>query len=166
MSATLYKQSFFMPIPETFPTVNNNVFKIFFLCEDGQSLDRALQLKEKLLDNCRDQADIEADFCEYARLCHPRLRENATAHAATADMIIVSARGTEALPAFVQTWMNEMSARCSEKIVCAEFLHTDSSDRASGFHRFMDNWAAQRGALLFSNLFPNCHFGDLEEVVA
>ena len=53
-----------MPIHTTSRTVNNRVFKIFFLCEDGPSLDLAVALKEKLVVNCRDQADIEADFCE------------------------------------------------------------------------------------------------------
>ncbi len=146
--------------------MNNDVFKIFFLCEDDHSLQRARALKEKLAGNCGDEVGIEAEFYEYARLCHPRLRENAGADAMAADMIIVSARGTEALPAFVQTWMNEMGAQCPEKIVCAEFLQTESSERAGVFHRFMDHWAAKRGTLLFSNLFPTSQFGMLDRAFA
>jgi len=94
------------------------------------------------------------------------LKKNATAHAISADMIVLSAQGTDGLPAFVQTWMNEISTLCSDKIACAEFLHTDSSNRASGLHRFMENWAAQSGAQLFSNLFPSCQFGEPEAAVA
>ena len=132
-----------------------NTFNIFFLCEDGLSLDRAVTLKERLAANCQDQeVVVEADFCEYARLCHPRLRESATEHAIAADMIIVSARGTQAIPAFVQNWMNEIGALCNEKIVCAEFLDAETTEKATVFHRFMDKWASQQGAFLFSNLFP------------
>jgi hypothetical protein len=155
-----------MPIPATSSTVDSSVFKIFFLCEDSLSLNRAMALKETLVENCRDQADIEAHFCEYARLCHPRLRENATVHAAAADMIVISAQGSDGLPAFVQMWMNELGSRCSDKTVCAEYLHTDSSDRASSFHRYMNKWATQKGILLFSNLFPTYDFGELIEAVA
>ena len=155
-----------MPVHTTSSAVKNNAFKIFFLCEDRPSLGRALALKERLAENCRHQADIEAEFCQYARLCHPRLKKNATAHAISADMIVLSAQGTDGLPAFVQTWMNEISTLCSDKIACAEFLHTDSSNRASGLHRFMENWAAQSGAQLFSNLFPSCQFGEPEAAVA
>ena len=153
-------------LPEDMDAMNHDAFKIFFLCEDGHALQRACTLKEKLAGNCGEEVKIEAEFYEYARLCHPRLRENAAAEAVAADMIIVSARGTEALPAFVQTWMNEISARGSGEIVCAEFLHTESSDRAGVFHRFMDHWAAKRGALLFSNLFPNSQFGLLDQAFA
>jgi hypothetical protein len=45
-------------------------------------------------------------------------------------------------------------------------LHTDSSDRASSFHRYMNKWATQKGILLFSNLFPTYDFGELIEAVA
>jgi len=130
-------------------------FRIFFLCEDWQSLERANTLKEKLKENCRHQAVIEADFCEYARLCHPRLRESATQKAMGADMLIVSAVGTDAFPGFVQDWMNELDALCTEKIVCAEFLGAKSSEDAQIFHRFLDKWTSQRGGFLFSNLFPD-----------
>lgn len=132
-----------------------NSFKIFFLCEDGLSLERAESLRERLATNCDGQVLIESDFCEYARLCHPRLRENATVQAVDSDMIIISARGTSAVPAFVQAWMNELGALCTEKIVCAEFLTAPSPDKATIFHRFVDKWASQRGAFLFSNLFPH-----------
>jgi hypothetical protein len=145
--------------------VNSSTFKIFFLCEDAQSLDRAIALKEKLAKNCCNQVLIEADFCEYARLCHPRLRENATAHAIDADMIIVSARGTDAVPMFVQNWMSEIGALCSEKIVCAEFLHAASIDKATVFHRFMDKWASQSNTFLFSNLFPDSRLEETETVL-
>jgi hypothetical protein len=155
-----------MSTPASSLTVDTSTFKIFFLCEDSLSLDRATALKETLAENCQDQVEIEAHFCEYARLCHPRLRDNATAHVADADMIVLSARGSDGLPAFVQTWMNELGHRCPDKTVCAEFLHTDSSDRAGGFHRFMNTWAAQKGILLFSNLFPSCHLGELKGAAA
>jgi len=85
-------------------------FQNFFLCEDWPSLECALSLKEKLRENCRHQAVIGADFCEYARLRHPRLRENASRKAIASDMIIVSAHGTAAFPGFVQNWMNELDA--------------------------------------------------------
>ena len=55
-----------------YKNMNPFTFKIFFLCEDALSLNRAIALKEKLVKNCLDQeVVIEAHFCEYARLCHP-----------------------------------------------------------------------------------------------
>jgi hypothetical protein len=145
--------------------VNSSIYKIFFLCEDASSLERAIALKEKLAKNCGDQVLVEADFCEYARLCHPRLRENATSQAIDSDMIIVSARGTDAVPMFVQNWMSEIGALCSEKIVCAEFLHTASTEKATVFHRFMDKWASQSNTFLFSNLFPASRQDEAEAVL-
>jgi len=133
----------------------NSAFKIFFLCEDWLSVNRANDLKIRLAQNCQNQVIIEADFCEYARLSHPRLRELALTKAINSDMIVISANGTEAIPEFVQDWMNETDKSSQEKKAYAEFLHEESHDKATTFHRFMDNWASQRGTVLFSNLFPN-----------
>lgn len=133
----------------------NEGFKIFFLCEDWPSLNRANSLKEKLTENCRHQVVIEASFCEYSRLDHPCLRQKATLDALEADMIIVTARGTEAMPLFVQNWMTEIGAESSQKIVCAEFLNAGCRNQAAAFHQFMNKWATEKSALLISNLFPN-----------
>ena len=134
-----------------------NTFKIFFLCEDESSVNRAISLKETLAANCRDKVTVEADILEYARLCHPRLRKEATQQAAAAEMIIVTARGTDAMPEFVQNWMNELGNMCPEKIVAAEFVLARCPERAGIFHRFIDKWASQNNAFLFSNLFPDGH---------
>jgi hypothetical protein len=132
----------------------NSAFRIFFLCEDWSSVNRANELKSRLAENCRDHVVIEADFCEYARLCHPRLRETAMTKAINSDMIIISAHGTEAMPGFVRDWLNKTGESGEEKTAYAEFLHADSPDKATTFHSFMDNWVSKRGAQLFSNLFP------------
>jgi hypothetical protein len=129
--------------------------KVFFLCEDSLSLNCAMALKDKLAVNCQSQVVIDAHFYEYARLCHPRLRANATQQALASEMIIVTARGTEALPEFVQNWMNQLGELCMDKIVCAEFLLAPPSEQAMTFHRFIDRWASQSGGFLFSNLFPD-----------
>jgi hypothetical protein len=139
-----------------------NTFKIFFLCEDSSAVNRAILLKEKLAANCRNKVIIEADFVEYARLCHPRIRENATLQATAAEMIIVTARGIDAVPEFVQNWMNQLVGLCPEKIVAAEFLQENSPEKTGVFHRFVEKWASQNGAFLFSNLFPGGHAGGLE----
>ena len=135
--------------------MDRTFFKLFFLCEDGEAMNRALALKEKLAKNCRDQVIIDADFYEYVRLSHPHLRENALAHVAGADMIIITAKGTEALPGFIQEWMNEIGNLRPGNIVCAEFLGATSPEKAATFHGFMDKWAERFGSFLFSNLFPN-----------
>jgi hypothetical protein len=132
-------------------------FKVFFLCEDSLSPNHAIALKDKLVLNCRTKVDIDAHFFEYARLCHPRLRANATQQALASEMIIVTARGTEAVPEFVQNWMNQLGGLCLEKIVCAEFLLAPPIEQATTFHRFIDRWASQSGGFLFSNLYPASH---------
>jgi hypothetical protein len=137
--------------------LNRTFFKLFFLCEDWQSMNRALALKEKLVQNCREQAIIDADFCEYVRLNHPVLRESAIAHVMASDMIIVSARGTEAVPAYVHEWLNEVVALRPGDMVFAEFLGATSREKAAGFHGIMDQWASRCGSCLFSNLFPHSH---------
>jgi hypothetical protein len=138
--------------------VNNETavaqFKIFFLCEDISAVNRALALKEKLDRNCQPYVLIKADFCDYARLCHPRLKQAASSRATEADMMIISAKGTELMPAFVQKWMDEASALRLEKIPCAEFLESDAPETATIFHQFMEKWASQNGSFLLSNLFP------------
>jgi hypothetical protein len=73
------------------------------------------------------------------------------------DMIIVSARGTEAMPAHVNEWLNEIVTLRPGEIVVAEFLGVASREEAAGFHEFMDQWASRCGTCLFSNLFPHSH---------
>lgn len=117
-------------------------------------MNRAMALKEKLVQNCHGRVLIDADFCEYVRLSHPVLRENALAHVMAADMVIVSTRGTEALPAHVQEWLNEVASLRRGEIVCAEFLGEASRTKTAAFHEVMARWASQCGCRLLSNLFP------------
>jgi hypothetical protein len=120
-------------------------------------MNRAMSLKEKLVQNCREHIIIDADFCEYVRLSHPVLRENAIGHVMASDMIIVAAKGTEAMPAHVNEWLNEIVALRHGDLVFAEFLGVASREEATGFHGFMDQWASRCGSFLFSNLFPHSH---------
>jgi hypothetical protein len=124
------------------------LFKIFFLCEDMGALDRALKLKAALVNNCRDQGLIQASFYEFARLCHPQLRETATNEAATADMLIVSSSGKDDLPLFVQNWLSGIVPQ-KEKIACVVFIRSDLAE-ATG-RQFLEGWSNQKGAVFFSN---------------
>lgn len=129
------------------------LFKIFFLCEDMRALDRALQLKAGLVNNCRDLGLIQASFYEFARLCHPQLRETATNEAATADMLVVCSSGKDDLPLFVQNWLSGIVPQ-KEKIACIVFIRSDFAE-ATG-RQFLEGWSDQKGAVFFSNgaVFP------------
>ena len=131
------------------------LFKIVFLCEDQASLGRAENLKSTLAKNCASAVHIESHFCEYARLCHPQLRQTALTHAVEADMLVISAKGMEPIPGFVQNWMEEVGALRPEKIICAEFLEIAGPPNQLIFHRFIEKWAKQNSEMLFSNLFPD-----------
>jgi hypothetical protein len=131
------------------------LFKIIFLCEDHVSLGRAENLRSTLIRNCAAAVHIESHFCEYARLCHPQLRQTALGHAVEADMLIISAKGTYSVPEFVQKWMDEVGALRPEKIICAEFLAIGGTPNELVFHRVIEKWAAQNSEMLFSNLFPD-----------
>jgi hypothetical protein len=87
-----------------------------------------LSLQETLAANCHGKAMIKAEFFEFARLCHPRLRENATRQAIGSEMIVVTARRTDAVPEFVQKWMRQLGDSCLEKTVSAEFLLAMSAE--------------------------------------
>jgi hypothetical protein len=69
-------------------------------------------------------------------------------------VIIISAKGIDSIPGFVQDWMDRVGALRPEKIICAEFLEKVGSEIALTFHRFIEKWAAQNSEMLFSNLFP------------
>lgn len=129
-------------------------FKIIFLCEDQVSLGRAENLRNTITRNCAAAVHIASHFCEYARLCHPQLRQTALTHALEADMLIISAKGTNWIPRFVQDWMDEVGALRPEKIICAEYLEMAGSPKELVFHRFVEKWASQNSEILFSNLFP------------
>jgi hypothetical protein len=116
---------------------------------------RAENLRSTLTRNCAAVVHIDAQFCEYARLCHPQLRQTALTHAVEADMLIISAKGTNWIPRFVQDWMDEVGALRPEKIICAEFLEMAGSPKERVFHRFIEKWASQNSEMLFSNLFPD-----------
>ena len=129
--------------------VNRTFYKLFFLCEDWQSMNRALALKEKLAQNCRERVIIDANFCEYVRLSHPLLRETATTQVMAADMIVVSAKGTETLPSYVQEWMHEVMTLCPRG---------DSLRRVSGRCLTRENrrlpWVS--GSMSFAVQHPFC----------
>ena len=131
------------------------LFKIVFLCEDLASLARAENLRNTLTRNCAAAVHIESHFCEYPRLCHPQLRQTTLTHAIEADMLIISAKGTNSIPEFVQDWLDEVGALRPEKIICAEFLEIAGPPDELVFHRFIEKWAAQNSEMLFSNLFPH-----------
>jgi hypothetical protein len=116
---------------------------------------RAENLKNTLAKNCAAAVHIESHFCEYARLCHPQLRQAALTHAVEADLLVISAKGMDPIPGFVQHWMDEVGALRPEKIICAEYLEIAGPPNQLVFHRFIEKWAAQNSELLFSNLFPD-----------
>ncbi|HUC84896.1 MAG TPA: hypothetical protein VL970_06870, partial [Candidatus Acidoferrales bacterium] len=57
-------------------------------------------------ENCHQHVAIEAEFCLFARLCHPQLNEIARREVAEADVFIVSAN-SRYLPTFVRQWIND-----------------------------------------------------------
>jgi len=132
-----------------------NTFKIFFLCEDEPSVDRALLLKEQLAASCQSKGLIEADFLEYARLDHYSIRESAMHQAMDAEMIVVMARGIGAVPGFVLHWLNQLVGLCPEKIVVTEFLLENPPENDGIFHGFVDKRGLQSDAFLVSNLLPD-----------
>ena len=133
-----------------------NTFKIFFLCEDESSVNRAILLKETLATNCQDKGLVEADYLEYGQLAHPSILKSATRQAMAAEMFVVMAyRGLGAVPEFVLHWLNQLVGFCPEKIVVTEFLLESSPQNDGIYHGFVDKRGLQSDAFLFSNPFPD-----------
>ena len=131
--------------------MNESILKTFFLCEDADALDRALKLKDTIVSNCGHQVSIEACFCVFARLCHPRLKEIATDQIADADMLIVSSSNKFGLPFFVQNWLAHAVPQ-KAKIACA--VHMRDEWGGSADDQFLQDWSKQNGATFFSNRIP------------
>ena len=127
---------------------NQSVYKLFFLCEDWAAREKALALKESLASNCEGRVALEATFCSFARLCHPKLREKARQDIESTDMFILSASGTHGLPMFVQQWLNTFSPP-KKPMACAEFFQPGISE--SFAHHFMERWSRNMGTEFFSN---------------
>jgi hypothetical protein len=135
--------------------MNESILKTFFLCEDADAMERALKLKETIVSNCGDQVSIEACFCVFARLCHPRLKEIATDQIADADMLVVSSSNKFGLPFFVQNWLAQAVPQ-KAKIACA--VHVRDELAGSTDDQFLQNWSKQNGATFFSNHNPDNNF--------
>jgi hypothetical protein len=135
--------------------MNESVLKTFFLCEDADALERALKLKDTIASNCGDQVSIEARFCVFARLCHPRLKEIATDQIADADMLVVSSSNKFGLPFFVQNWLAQAVPQ-KAKIACAVHMRDEPAGAADD--QFLQNWSKQNGATYFSNHIPETNF--------
>ena len=137
-------------IDDTGPTTSPS-YNIFFLCEDWMARQKAQELKEKLAVNCEGRVTVEASYCSFARLCHPKLRDKARQDLEAADMFVLSASGASGLPMFVQQWLNEFNA-VKKPMACAEFFQPGIND--SFAHHFMERWSQHRGTEFFSNAAP------------
>jgi len=118
-------------------------------------LERALKLKDTIVNNCRTQVSIEARFCVFARLCHPRLKEIATDQIAEADMLVVSSSNKFGLPFFVQNWLAQALPQ-KAKIACAVHMRDELAGPVDD--QFLQNWSKQNGATYFSNHVPEANY--------
>jgi hypothetical protein len=66
---------------------------------------RAKEVSERLANQLKEECEINSGLWKFEVLAHPQLREQAASEAAQADMIIVSARAAEELPAHVRRWI-------------------------------------------------------------
>jgi hypothetical protein len=135
--------------------MNESILKTFFLCEDAGALERALKLKDTIVANCGDQVLIEASFCVFARLCHPRLKEIATDQIAGADMLIVSTSNKFGLPFFVQNWLAEAVPQ-KARIACTVYIRDELAGPPDD--QFLQKWSNENGATFFSNCVPETNF--------
>src|ERR1700742_4443809 len=131
----------------TVTCMNDSILKTFFLCEDAGALDRALKLKDTIAGNCSDQVSIEASFCVFARLCHPRLKEIATEQIADADMQLVSTLNKFERPFFVQ---NCLAEAVPQKVRTACAVHMRDVWIVAADDQFLQQWSTQKGAMFFS----------------
>jgi len=86
-------------------------FKILIVYEPWMAYEilgvavRPYELSERLAGVINSRCETDCDLWTFAMLSHPHLRDWAAAEAASANMIIIAARGDKELPDHVKTWM-------------------------------------------------------------
>ena len=90
---------------ETETETEPDTFKIFIAYDGCSAISRARELQFELARRCRGKVQIHGSSWNFSLLAHPRLREQAAAEAADADMAVISTRGDSDIPGHLQLWI-------------------------------------------------------------
>ncbi len=103
--------------------LDRSSFKIFVLYEDTLTGMRANAVLGRLTDQLEVMSEIENQAWKFDSLSHPELWDQASAQAAAAEMIVVSACGNNLLPSYVKDLIEEaLSGRQRRKAAVVALL--------------------------------------------
>lgn len=158
MQRTLHPPISFRPDPDGPAT-----FNVVIVYEDFQSGKHGINTYNHLVKHLGKQCEVSNQMWKFDILVIPSLRELACRDAEDADIIIISCRGTNALPESVTSWLESWSHKPGHALALVALFDNPETQQAQGARDFLSRVARKTGLEFFAQ--PDAWPGSAEPVM-
>ena len=145
MQRTLPPPISFRPDPDGPAT-----FNVVIVYEDFQSGKHGIHTYNHLVKHLGRQCDVSNQMWKFDILVIPSLRESACRDAEDADIIIISCRGTNALPESVTSWLESWSRNPGHALALVALFDNPEAQQTQATRDFLSRIARKTGLEFFA----------------